>query len=92
MKTTKILFSLVLIALVHVQCSKDNGDEPMIEITSPPVADFDALATTIRIGTRVQFVNGSINATSYSMDISRRNPRYQYRSRASNTISERRKL
>ncbi|MGB5378158.1 PKD domain-containing protein [Muriicola sp.] len=65
MKTTKILFSLVLITLLQLQCSKDNGDEPMIVVTSPPIADFNALATTIRIGTRVQFVNGSTNATSF---------------------------
>lgn len=66
MKTTKILFSLVLLLLVNVQCSKDEGGkDPMMQATSPPIADFDALSTTIRIGTRVQFVNGSANATSF---------------------------
>jgi PKD repeat protein len=66
MKTTKILFGLVLLLLVHVQCSKDEGGkDPMMQATSPPIAEFDALSTTIRIGTRVQFVNGSTNATSF---------------------------
>ncbi len=65
MKTTKILFSLVLIVLMHVQCSNDDGNNTMMQATSPPIADFNALATTIRIGTRVQFVNGSTNATSF---------------------------
>lgn len=65
MKTVKIIFSLVFILLLHVQCSNDEGDNSMNEATSPPVADFDALARTIRAGTRTQFVNGSTNATSF---------------------------
>ena len=49
-----------------IQCSSDDGDnDPIMQATSPPIADFDALSTTIRIGTRVQFVNGSTNATSF---------------------------
>lgn len=51
--------------LLHVQCSKDDEGNSMPEPSNPPVAEFDALATTIRAGTRVQFVNGSANATSY---------------------------
>lgn len=65
MKPTKTLFSLILILLLHVQCSDDDGNDNMMQATSPPIADFDALATTIRIGTRVQFVNGSTNATTF---------------------------
>ena len=66
MKTFKILFGLLFIALVTIQCSSDEGDDnPMMQATSPPIADFNALSTTIRIGTRVQFVNGSTNATSF---------------------------
>ena len=66
MKTTKILFGLLLILLVNIQCSSDDGgNDPMMQAKSPPIADFDALATTIRVGTRVQFVNGSTNATSF---------------------------
>lgn len=64
MKTTKKLFSLILLAFLTVQCSNDEGDDTNT-VGSPPVADFDALATTIRAGTRVQFVNGSTNATSF---------------------------
>ncbi len=66
MKTLKILFGLLLILLVNIQCSSDDGDkDPMMQASSPPIADFDALATTIRIGTRVQFVNGSTNGISF---------------------------
>ncbi len=66
MKTFKILFGLLLLVLVTIQCSSDEGDDdPMMQATSPPIADFNALSTTIRIGTRVQFVNGSTNATSF---------------------------
>ncbi|MBT8281112.1 MAG: PKD domain-containing protein [Muriicola sp.] len=66
MKNVKLLFSLLFLALVTVQCSNDEDDNnQMNQGTSPPVADFDALATTIRIGTNVQFVNGSTNATSF---------------------------
>ncbi len=64
MKATRILFSLVVLLLLHLQCSKDQ-DANTPEPSSPPTAEFDALATTIRAGTRVQFVNGSVNATSY---------------------------
>lgn len=63
MKYTRILV-LITVLLLHVQCSNDE-DNSMPELSNPPVAEFDALATTIRAGTRVQFVNGSANATSY---------------------------
>ncbi|GGD55790.1 PKD domain-containing protein [Muriicola marianensis] len=63
MKYTRILV-LITVLLLHVQCSNDE-DNSMPEPSSPPIAEFDALATTIRAGTRVQFVNGSANATSY---------------------------
>ena len=58
------LIVVLFFALLHLQCSNDDGDNPP-QPMRPPVADFDALATTIRAGTRVQFVNGSVNATSY---------------------------
>ncbi len=64
MKFNRILF-FIAIFLLHVQCSKDDEGNNMPELSSPPIAEFDALATTIRAGTRVQFVNGSANATSY---------------------------
>lgn len=63
MKYTRI-FVLITVLLLHVQCSNDE-DNSMPEPSSPPIAEFDALATTIRAGTRVQFINGSTNATSY---------------------------
>lgn len=66
MKTTKILLGLMLILLVNIQCSSDEGNNgPIMQAKNPPIADFDALATTIRVGTRVQFVNNSTIATSF---------------------------
>lgn len=65
MKTFKILFGLFLILLVNTQCSSDDGEKDPMQAKSPPIADFDALSTTIRIGTRVQFVNGSTNGTTF---------------------------
>ena len=65
MKTFKILFGLILILLVNTHCSSDDGEKDPMQAISPPIADFDALSTTIRIGTRVQFVNGSTNGTTF---------------------------
>ncbi len=62
MKMNRLIF-LFLITVLHLQCSSDQEDNPTP--SNPPIADFDALATSIRAGTRVQFVNLSANATSY---------------------------
>lgn len=59
----KLVF--IAIVLLHLHCSKDDEGTSAPEPSSPPIAEFDALATTIRAGTRVQFVNRSANATSY---------------------------
>ncbi|NER10584.1 PKD domain-containing protein [Muriicola jejuensis] len=63
MKSFRILIGLMIL-LLHLQCSNDDGNTTP-ERSTPPIAEFNALATTIRAGTRVQFVNGSLNATSY---------------------------
>ena len=63
MKTTRTLLLLLFVSALQVQCSKD--EEGPKEVLNPPIADFTANATTVRAGTRVQFINTSVNATSY---------------------------
>ena len=63
MKVSRFLI-FIFFSVLHLNCANDDGDN-LPQPQNPPLADFDALATTIRAGARVQFVNSSVNASSY---------------------------
>ena len=66
MKAYLNLLGMLLIICTTVQCSSDDStNENIPPAVSSPIADFASNTTTIRVGTSVQFVNRSTNATSF---------------------------
>ena len=65
MKTYLNLLGILLIICTTVQCSSDDSTNENLPPVSSPIADFASNTTTIRVGTSVQFVNRSTNATSF---------------------------